>query len=347
MLSDTDAKYTVDVVAPASPENRAALLQQLHARSIDGILSIQSSSTGAFTATYTSLASVSFADIGAMQDQLNRGIVNERLLEGGMKPDDVAAALKWVPIETLQLNKQGKAGKSSGIAPFYKSFVLLLLLSMPIMLYGLDMARAIIEEKTSRIFEVMLAVARPDDLLAGKMVGVGAVGLTQIAIWVLASVLVLGSSARRAFALRRLQPPFLLDFEPPLPRVLRARLRSLQRHLLRTGRYLRDLAGSAEVYASGHHPALYGHRCSSLAAEGSQLRLVHRCIALPAHLALCHAPRVELQMPPMWQIGAPIGLLLLAIWSALWFSSRLYRIGILMYGKRATLPEFLRWLRYS
>jgi ABC-2 type transport system permease protein len=58
-------------------------------------------------------------------------------------------------------------------------------------------------------------------------------------------------------------------------------------------------------------------------------------------------PRVELQMPPIWQIGASIGLLLLAIWGALWFSSRLYRIGILMYGKRATLPELLRWLRYS
>ena len=193
MLFDTYARYTVDVVTPASPENRAALLQQLHAKSIDGILSIESSS-GAISATYTSLASVGFANIGAMQDQLNRGIVNERLLAGGMKPNDVAAALKWVPLETLQLSKEGKAGKSSGIAPFYKSFVLLLLLSMPIMLYGLDMARAIIEEKTSRIFEVMLAVVRTDDLLAGKMVGVGSVGLTQIAIWVLASILVLGSS---------------------------------------------------------------------------------------------------------------------------------------------------------
>ena len=194
MLYDTYAKYTVDVVTPASPENRTALLQQLHAKSIDGILSIESSPSGAVTATYNSLASVGFANIGAMQDQLNRGIINERLLAGGMKPADVAAILKWVPIETLQLNKEGKEGKSSGIAPFYKSFVLLLLLSMPIMLYGLDMARAIIEEKTSRIFEVMLSVARPDDLLAGKMVGVGAVGLTQIAIWVLASILVLGSS---------------------------------------------------------------------------------------------------------------------------------------------------------
>ncbi len=79
MLFDTDAKYTVDVVTPASPENRAALLQRLNAKSIDGILSIDSSS-GAITASYTSLASVGFANIGAMQDHLNRGIINERLL---------------------------------------------------------------------------------------------------------------------------------------------------------------------------------------------------------------------------------------------------------------------------
>jgi ABC-2 type transport system permease protein len=50
---------------------------------------------------------------------------------------------------------------------------------------------------------------------------------------------------------------------------------------------------------------------------------------------------------PLWQFAVSIGLLILAIWGVLWFSSRLYRVGILMYGKRATLPELLRWLRYS
>jgi ABC-2 type transport system permease protein len=52
-------------------------------------------------------------------------------------------------------------------------------------------------------------------------------------------------------------------------------------------------------------------------------------------------------VPPLWQFAASIGLLILSIWGVLWFSSRLYRVGILMYGKRATLPELLRWLRYS
>jgi ABC-2 type transport system permease protein len=57
--------------------------------------------------------------------------------------------------------------------------------------------------------------------------------------------------------------------------------------------------------------------------------------------------RMASQNPPAWQFAVSIGLLIVSIWATLWFSSRLYRVGILMYGKRATLPELLRWLRYS
>jgi ABC-2 type transport system permease protein len=57
--------------------------------------------------------------------------------------------------------------------------------------------------------------------------------------------------------------------------------------------------------------------------------------------------RMASQIPPVWQFAISIALLLLSIWAVLWISTRLYRVGILMYGKRATLPELLRWLRYS
>ena len=69
------------------------------------------------------------------------------------------------------------------MASFYKGYVMAILLSMTTMIYGMNVARSIIQEKTSRIFEVMLAIAKPGDMLAGKLIGVGAVGLTQIAIW--------------------------------------------------------------------------------------------------------------------------------------------------------------------
>jgi ABC-2 type transport system permease protein len=58
-------------------------------------------------------------------------------------------------------------------------------------------------------------------------------------------------------------------------------------------------------------------------------------------------PRMGMATVPLWQLAASIVLLILSIWAVLWLSSRLYRVGILMYGKRATLPELVRWLRYS
>src|ERR1035438_10029633 len=94
------------------------------------------------------------------------------------------------------------------MASFYKATMMAFLLTMPILLYGMDMARSIIEEKSSRIFEVMLSVARPDDLLTGKLLGVGAVGLTQIAIWVIAATLLTGS----ALAATLLSGEFALHF---------------------------------------------------------------------------------------------------------------------------------------
>jgi len=57
--------------------------------------------------------------------------------------------------------------------------------------------------------------------------------------------------------------------------------------------------------------------------------------------------RMASDIPPMWQFAVSIGLMVISIWGVLWVSSRLYRVGILMYGKRATLPEIIRWLRYS
>ena len=69
-----------------------------------------------------------------------------------------------------------------------------ILLSMTTMIYGMNVARSMIQEKTSRIFEVMLAIVKPGDMLAGKLIGMGAVGLTQIGIWAGAAALFAGSA---------------------------------------------------------------------------------------------------------------------------------------------------------
>jgi ABC-2 type transport system permease protein len=282
-----------------------------------------------------------------LETALNRGLVSERLTAAGIKQADADALMKEVTIETLQVNKQGNAAKSNGMAAFYKAIAMAFLLTIPILLYGMDMARSIIEEKSSRVFEVMLSVARADDLLTGKLIGVGAVGLTQIAIWVVAAALVTGS----ALAAPLLSGDFALHFSVaeallfPVYFVLGFFLYSA---------FFSGLAATCEtaqelqmymplavvpVWLSfGIIPFLLNNPSSVWAIVAS---------LFPPTAAFVMLPRMGMETPPIWQFAASIGLLLLSIWGVLWVSSRLYRVGILMYGKRATLPELLRWLRYS
>ena len=347
MLDDKNANNIVDVFAPATDQDRASLLKRVQSKAIDGMLTINTSSAGAITTTYTSLASGDFVNLSGVRSALNHAVANQRLLASGVKQADIDASLKSVSIDTLQLNKDGRIAKTKGASPFFKALIMALLLSMPIMLYGLDMARAIIEEKTSRIFEVMLSVARADDLLAGKMVGVGAVGLTQIVIWMIAAILLMSS----ALAAAALTGDFAIHFSWmegllfPVYFVLGFALFSAMfSGLAATCETSQDLQkfmplAIIPLYLSmGLLPVLLKDPNSAWAVGATLFPLTAPYIVLP---------RMGMAAVPLWQLAASIGLLILSIWGVLWLSSRLYRVGILMYGKRATLPELLRWLRYS
>jgi ABC-2 type transport system permease protein len=347
LQDDKDAKITVDVVAPASAQDRDALLKQVQSKGIDGLLSIESSPSGALTVAYTSQSAGDFATTDRLRNALNHALLNEWLTARGMKQAEDDAMLKQISIQTLQVNKEGKASKSNGMASFQKAFGMAFLLAMPILLYGMDMARSVIEEKSSRIFEVMLAIVRPDDLLAGKLLGVGAVGMTQIAIWVLAAALLTGS----ALAATLLTGDFAIHFSWAegllfpvyflLGFFLYSAFFSGLAATCETAQELQMYMPLAVVpvwLSFGIIPFLLSNPSSPWAVAAS---------LFPPTAPFVMIPRMGMGTVPLWQFAASIGLLILNIWCALWFSSRLYRVGILMYGKRATLPELLRWLRYS
>jgi ABC-2 type transport system permease protein len=347
MLDDKEAQYTVDVAAPASSAQRDELQRQVRAKAIDGVLAIDSSDPNKITATFTSLSAADVSANGDLQSALNRGVIKERMTGKGMTQADADAMLSRVSIEALQLDKDGKIGKSNGKVIVIKSTLMLLLLSIPIMLYGLDMARAIIEEKTSRIFEVMLSVAKPGDLLAGKLLGVGGVGITQIAIWVLGASAFMGTTLAAALLTGDIAIRFSLAEAIcfPIYFVLGFALFSaIFSGLAATCETAQDLqkfmwVAIVPLYTSmGLLGVMVNDPNSAWAVAATLCPLTSPYVTIP---------RMGMAVVPFWQIALSVFLLVLTIWGVLWFSSRLYRVGILMYGKRATLPELLRWLRYS
>ncbi len=347
MLDDKWAQYKVDVTAPATAGQRDQLQSQVRAKAIDGVLAIDSSDPQKITATITSLSVADASANGSLQNALNRGVINERMIAKGMTPAEADAMLAKVSIDALQLDKDGKIGKSNGSATIIKAMLMLMLLSIPIMLYGLDMARAIIEEKTSRIFEVMLSVAKPSDLLAGKLLGVGGVGMTQIAIWLAGASVFMGSSLAAELLTGDIAIRFSWQeaaFFPVYFVLGFALFSAIFSGLAATCETASDLqkfmvVAIVPLYtAMGFLPVMIKDPNSAWSIAAT---------LFPLTSAYTMLSRMGMAVVPLWQIAVSIILLALTTWGALWLSSRLYRVGILMYGKRATLPEIARWLRYS
>jgi ABC-2 type transport system permease protein len=347
MLEDRYAQYKVEVATPATADQRDAWQRKVRSKAIDGVLTIDSSNPQEITATFTSLSAADVSAYGSLQSALNRGVINQRMIAKGVSQADAGALLAKVPIEVLQLDKDGKIGKSNGKVTVIKATLMLIMLSLPIMLYGLDMARAIIEEKTSRIFEVMLAVAKPSDLLAGKLLGVGGVGLTQIAIWVAGATIFMGTQLAAALLTGDIAIRFSWTegiFFPIYFVLGFALFSAIFSGLAATCETANDLQKFMWVAIV----PLY----TSMGLLGVMISDPNSSWSIAATLCPLTSPytmisRMGMAEVPFWQIALSVILLLLTIWGVLWFSSRLYRVGILMYGKRATIPELLRWLRYS
>ena len=278
---------------------------------------------------------------------LNHTLVRERLTASGIKTGDVDTLLKNIDIETKQVNQEGNEVKSNAMTSFFKGYLMALMLTMTTMIYGMNVARSIIQEKTSRIFEVMLAIAKPGDMLAGKLIGVGAVGLTQIAIWAAAG----GAIAGSAFAGPILSGTLSIHFTWvegvlfPLYFVLGYLLNaSLFAGLAATCETEQELQMYTPLAAL---PIWISFGLIMLVVNNPDSALSIAASLFPFTAPIIMMLRMGSQIPPAWQFAASIGIMIASIWATLWFSSRLYRVGILMYGKRATLPEILRWVRYS
>lgn len=347
LLADKRARYTVDVVAPATDQDRADLEAKVQAKSISGLLTIEDSASATPQVTYASQSSGDLMDTSGLKEALSYGLLRLRLAQRGLTPDEVQTLSANVPIETLHVGSDGKTGKSQGMMPFYKAVFITFLMTMPILLYGLDMARSIVEEKNSRIFEVMLSVTRADDMLTGKLLGVGAVGLTQIAIWVAAAAVLSGS----ALAAPLLSGEMKIEFSWleavffPVYFVLGFLLYSaFFSGLAATCETAQDL----QMYVSlAVVPTWTSFAILPFLLNNPSSPWVAAASIFPPTAPLVMVPRIGMATPPLWQIALSLALLLVCIWAVVQIASRLYRVGILMYGKRATLPELLRWLRYS
>lgn len=332
-----DSNMKVDVVAPVA-NIRSTLDREIKDKQLDGYLVISSPTPGVGpTYDFKPRSSADIATSGAISDSLHRVLSREYLAAHGISGVEAAAVMDEPTINII--DPTGQRGNSR--KAFYVAYTLFFLMYMVVLLYGMNVARSIIEEKTSRIFEVLLATIKPEELLAGKILGVGAVGLTQVAVWMLAAaVLAAQAGAMSGISISATQVVFFLIYFV-LGYALYSSIAAALGSMTNSEQELQQLNLFLMM------PLFFCMLMLGPLIQNPSSTLSRIVSQIPFCAPLLMNFRISLAMPHPWEIALSIALILLTTAATLWVSARIYRVGILMYGKKPNLPEILRWLKYS
>ena len=287
---------------------------------------------------------------GQIEDGLDRAVRRERLIANGVREEQIAQLSEPVEVVTFPVNEKGEEGVEDSGAGFAMVFVIAFLIYITVLLYGQVVLGAIVEEKETRVAEVLLSSVKSSTLMVGKLIGVSLVAFTQMGLWALAFALmsVFGVAFLASqgvdmgnFHLPHLPAAFFLCFFLffALGYFLFASLYVLIGSMVTSAQEGGQLAVPVVfVLITGLYLAFPVIRSpnSSFAVWVSMV---------PFFSPITMVVRIVSQTPPVWQILLSLFVGALNIVFLLWISSRIYRIGMLMYGKRATIPEVIRWAR--
>jgi ABC-2 type transport system permease protein len=226
---------------------------------------------------------------------------------------------------------------------------MVMVLYMTVLLYGINVMRSILEEKTSRIMEVMLSTASAKQMMAGKILGVGAVGLTQVVIWMgTALVFSAGALVANAEQIKGVLSVKMLVFFAVyflLGYILYSTLCAAVGSMVNSeqeAQQLQFLVMMPMILSIIMIMQIFQHPNSQMAFWGS---------LFPFTAPLVMFTRIAMQTGSLWDIGwqiaLSIGLMLATIYGMIWLCGRIYRVGILMYGKKPNLPEIMKWIKYA
>lgn len=341
------------VLEPLSTANqsteqiRARLDQRLRAKEIDGYLILPPDFLNHGQAEFFNSNPGDVLSQRTLQSALNRAVREQRLIEANVDTRTRLGLFQPVDLQSVKIGARGQERDSGG--GFALVFGIGFVMYLAILMYGQVVLGAVIEEKETRIAEILFSSVKPFALMMGKLVGVSLVALTQLAIWGIAF------SAFAVYGVNFLAARGVPASIPSIP----------FSHYIYFGLFF--LLGYF-IYATIY--ALVGSMVTT-AQEGGQLAMPIILILvvsfylffpvsrspdssfsfwvsmIPFSAPVAMLVRIVTQTPPFWQIALSLLIGFSSVLLIMYVASRVYRVGMLMYGKRASIPEAWRWARQA
>jgi ABC-2 type transport system permease protein len=339
--AQVDGKRRFEVLAKAGAD-QAELIRAVREQRLDGFIALPPDAMASGKAAYYARNVSNFTDMRAIERTTGDVLVTRRLASAGLDPKRVRELTRGLDMTRTQVSDTGE--REDRGAAMLLALILLTILYASILIWGQAVMSSVIEEKTSRVVEVMASGVPPTQLLLGKLIGVGAAGLTQFLAWALSLFLVSLASAGMiaSISLPEITPAMLVSFV----------LFYLLGYFFYASLYAAIGASVNSVQeAQGlvfpvMMPIILAMVCWPAVMQAPDGAVAFATSMIPGMSPLIMFLRVVIQQPPLWQILLSIGLLLLGILVVVWIAARVYRVGILMYGKRPTFPEIVRWVRH-
>ena len=341
------------LVEPAKlAEAESLATRDVMAKTRRGYLVLDSLTISAQQAHYAGRNASSLNELQIIENALRSAILGQRLEREGLDPKRVEALTRVkVDMASERITDKGRGGSGIGSAIF--GFVIAFLLYMMIALYGQAILRGVLEEKTARVAEVIVSSVSPDILLAGKVIGVGSVGLVQQLAW-------LGSAAGlyhfRAQLFVKLGMPAMPAI--PLPEVPPALMVALVLFFIFGYALYASLFAAVGAMVSSQEDANQAAQpvmmlliFSIIFAQPVMLNPTSRMAEIVSWIPFSAPVIMPLRMStiqvPWYELAGTLAGLALTCAVCIWLSARVYRVGLLMYGKRPSMRELARWIRQS
>jgi ABC-2 type transport system permease protein len=283
---------------------------------------------------------------GHVRDSLTRAVRDSRLDERGIGPEVMHAVNQPVKMKSTKAGGGGE-GEDKGEG-FFLVFGVGFVIYLTILMYGQVVLGAVIEEKETRIAEILFSSIRSYTLLMGKLIGVSLVALTQFAIW---GAAIAAFSLYGAAALASRGVPIDFNLHIPFSVFAYTILFFLLGYFIYSTIYA--LVGSmVTTTQEGGQLAMpiilllvLGFYMAFPVIRNPNSSFAFWVSLIPFFSPITMLIRIVALQPPFWQIALSLGLGFGTVGLLLWLAARVYRVGMLMYGKRATIPEVLKWVR--
>jgi ABC-2 type transport system permease protein len=349
LLSGDDEKLNVNLLQQDSgtdPEaTRERLKTEVQNKTFDGLLVIPATMPDEGQPEYIAPNVAAFKLLTVIERSVNNVMVADRLTHAGLDPEAVQDLTRRVGLKTFKLGKGGEETSDQG-QTFILAYIFMMIIYITVLMYGIYVMRGVLEEKSSHVVEVVISTVKPFELMLGKILGIGAVGLTQFVIWAALMAAISAPGAAAAVGVSGMELPSI-----PAQLLLFFVVYFVLGFLLYGTLYAGiGAAFDTEQEAQNFQGLVTMFLVVPLVLMMQILNQPDGTLSVVLSLIPFFTPmlmflRMTLTPVPAIQLATSVVLMVGAILACTWFVAKIYRVGILMHGSKPKFKDLVRWIR--